>query len=53
MKSSVFWVITLCSPLKADVSEEHSVLIFRAEKSKQEGGLKQVTSRVALFWSFA
>jgi hypothetical protein len=32
MRSSVFWDITPCSPLKAtDVSEEHVASIFRVE----------------------
>jgi hypothetical protein len=33
MKSTIFWDITPCSPLKAtDVSEEHVASIFGAEE---------------------
>jgi hypothetical protein len=41
MKSSVLWVITPCSPLKADVSEEHVASIFKSEEqAKQESSMK-------------
>jgi hypothetical protein len=33
VKNSVFWDITLCSPIKVtDVSEEHAASIFRIEE---------------------
>jgi hypothetical protein len=32
MKSTIFWDITLCSPLSTDVSEEYIASIFRVEK---------------------
>jgi hypothetical protein len=32
MKSTIFWDITLSSPLSIDVSEEHIASIFRVEK---------------------
>jgi hypothetical protein len=31
MKCAVFWVVTLCSSVKPDVSEEHNASNFRAE----------------------
>jgi hypothetical protein len=37
MKSSIFWDITSCSPVKVnDVSEEHIVSIFRVISQKTE-----------------
>jgi hypothetical protein len=32
IKSTIFWYITLCSPLKANVWEEHVASIYRVEK---------------------
>jgi hypothetical protein len=46
MKSSTFWDVTTCTPLKStDASVEHFASIFRVEKyAKQEASKKQVVS---------
>jgi hypothetical protein len=37
MMNSIFWTITMCSPLKStDISEEHVASIFRAEEYAQQ-----------------
>jgi hypothetical protein len=42
MKSSIFWDITLHSPLKINVSEEHVTSIFVVEETR----MKQVASSI-------
>jgi hypothetical protein len=45
MKSSIFWDITQCSPLKvSNVLEEHVASIFRI-KPKHEASKKKVVNR--------
>jgi hypothetical protein len=42
MTSSIFWDITLCSPLKISVSEEHVTSIFTVEETT----MKHVASSI-------
>jgi hypothetical protein len=47
MNSTVFWNITLCSPLKStDVSEEHIASIFRVEEKAEQ----ETRARLATFF---
>jgi hypothetical protein len=48
MKSSIFWDITPCSPLKvSDHSEEHIASIFRIEDKRRK---KPMRKHVANSW---
>jgi hypothetical protein len=43
-KSSIFWDVTPCSPLKIDVSEEH-VCIFRVETQRETGSKQPIENQ--------